>query len=143
MDSTGLNPYTTEAYCVSQEDFVHFSKMELGASFPSVGASEAGLPSTGVGSSQYALEAILTGLDVTQSLNASRLQIQAQKSLNVHGHILWSTLPGGSSQCSNCGSVGIDPVPDGTQSIALDLVMELGVSAGNLFLGSWIPGQLL
>ena len=117
------------------------ANVDSSASGVVVGASQAGLPLTGVASSQYTMEAILTGQDITQSLNASSLEIQAQKSLNVHGHILWSTLPGGSSHCTECGTVSVDPVPEGTQRVALSVVvMDVGVVAGNLFLGSWIPG---
>ncbi len=64
--------------------------------------------------------------------------MEAQKSVNVHGHVQWQTLPGGLGQCVDCDSLGVDPVPDGTQTIALKLVMMPG-TVGKLFLGSWIP----
>ena len=102
----------------------------------SVGASQAGLPATGVGSSQYALEAILSAPDLHTSVKASSFRIRAQRSQNVHGHVDWQTLPGGLSQCTDCSSLEINPVPDGTQSIALDIVMAAGVKAGTLLLGS-------
>ncbi|MCJ1230266.1 hypothetical protein MMC12_006938 [Toensbergia leucococca] len=104
----------------------------------SAGASQVGLPATSAaGSSQYALEAVLTGADTAQSLNASSLRVQALKAVNVHGNILWQTLPGGLGSCTECAGVSMDPVPDGTQSVSVDVALDPGVGAGNLFLGSF------
>ena len=133
-------PGYEEAYCVSQEDFVRIAQTKVGSS-ATVGASQVCLPSTGVGSSQYAFKATLTSSDVSQAVDAASPQIKARKSLHVHEHILWQTLPGGSSQCTNCGRAILDPVPDETQSIALEVIMGAGVRTGKLFLGSWIPGK--
>ena len=71
-----------------------------------------------MGASQYALEAILATPYGQHSLTAASLQIEAQKSVNGHGHIQWQTLPGGLSRCASCESLDLDPVPDGTQTIA-------------------------
>ena len=68
------------------------------------------------------------------------MSLQAQKPQKVHGHIVYHSLVGKSSACTDCPSVFIDPVPEGPQSIALDVVLETGVQAeGSLLLRSWIP----
>lgn len=154
--------WVQRANCVSRRDFAFFTNLNTprgGSSSSSslssssssssgsdrgrmvhtsqnVGAARAGLPATGVGSSQYALGAILTARDIHTSLNASSFRMQAKRSRNIHGHVSWYTLPGGSSQCTDCSSVSIDPVPEGTQTIALDIGMKVGAAVGTLMLGS-------
>lgn len=152
LDEPGTGERRHNVMCVSRRDFTYLDRQSRTSQLPdpsssssssssshdseSVGASQAGLPATGAGSSQYALEAILSAPDLHTSVNASSFKIQAQRSRNVHGHVGWQTLPGGSSQCTHCSSLEIDPVPDGTQSIALDIVMAAGAKVGTLLLGS-------
>ncbi|MCJ1241529.1 hypothetical protein MMC14_009534 [Varicellaria rhodocarpa] len=94
-----------------------------------------GIPLRRIGSSHYAIEAILTGPNFHTSSNASSLKLQAQRLQNFHGK--WNTqmLPG-SSQCTDCSSLSVDPVPDGTQSFTLEVVMAVGTTVGTLLLGS-------
>ena len=144
LDQPGTEERRYKAMCVSRHGFTYLhpdspsssSSSSTDGESENVGASQVGLPATGVGSSQYALEAILSAPDLHTSVKASSFKIRAQKSRNVHGHVGWQTLPGGLSQCTDCSSLGIDPVPDGTQNIALDIVMAAGVKAGTLMLGS-------
>ena len=140
MDSEIGGSFQDAALCISQDAFYKkaFTKMNESPSV-SVAASEAGLPSNGLHSSQYALEALLTSSDTQLLINASSMRLQAKKSVNIHGWDMWFPLPGGSSQCTNCGSISVDAVPDGTQMIAVDVILEAGTGAGNIFLGSWVP----
>ena len=101
----------------------------------SVTTSQVGIPLRRIGSSHYAVEAILTSLDFHTSTNASSLKLQAQRAQNVQGHWNEQTLPG-SSQCTNCSSLSVDPVPDGTQSFTLEVVMAVGTTVGSILLGS-------
>ena len=50
----------------------------------------------------------------------------------MHGHIVYHSLVGKSSACTDCPSVFIDPVPEGPQSIALNVVLETGIEAERL-----------
>ena len=127
------------AFCIGLEGFIRYP---IGQTKTPIvrhisGLSQIGLPPTGVGSSQYTLEAILTdSVDTGRLLNASSLSLQAQKAINVHGRISWQTLPGGMGSCTDCSSLSVGPVPDGTQSVAVDVMLEPGVMAGSLLLGS-------
>ena len=136
-----------EAFCVKTEDFANFAAVQTEQQQAGeesargrlrdlhATASQLGLPSTGVGSSRYVLEAVLTGLDTRQTLNASLLRIQAQKAVNIHGHFVRQTLPGGMRTCQNCASLSIKLVPDGIQSVAVDAFFE-AQKAGTLYVSS-------
>ena len=102
------------------------------------GPSGGGRGGGGQGQGQYALEVIVTSSDKSASLNASMLRVQAQKAGAVNGHPGKYTLPGGLGECSDCSHVGIDAVPEGTENVALDVIMPTdgGVTSGCLFLGS-------
>ena len=129
-------PRRDTAFCVDLDDMVNYMIDSNNKNRPvSYGASQVGLPSAGSVSS-YALEAVLTDSDTRLSLNASSLRVQAQKAVNVHGRIQHQTLPGGMGFCTNCARVSVDPVPEGTQSVLVDMVLETRTQVGNLFLGA-------
>ena len=138
VDSKAQTPRARSAFCTDKDDFLKYTLVarEKEVERFSTGASQVGLPSTGVASSQYAIEALLTSVDSDQSLNASSFGVQAQKAVNVHGHVFWQTLPGGMSFCTNCTGLSVDPVPDGTQSVAVDVMLKPGVQSASLWLGS-------
>ena len=131
----GGSASSKRAFCVSGDDLMQWiisnSPKNIVAPAPQVG-----LPSTSKGASQYSLDALLTGSNTLQTINATSLRIQAQKRVNVHGNFVTQTLPGGTVECTNCASVSLDPVPDGTQSISVDLVVE---EVATLHLGSIKP----
>ena len=116
--------------CVNHEDEAKVNVVNA------LGASQVSLPASGVGSSQYALEAILTAPGGEFALNASKMSLQVQKPQNVHRHIVYLPLAGGSSACTELPSVFIDSVPEETKSIALIVVLETEIQAGSLLLGS-------
>ena len=124
------------AFCITEDDMVRWAIENTSSKNIIAPASQVGLPPTIEGASRYGLEAILTGSNLLQSINATGLRIQAQRQMEVHGNFLSQTLPGGMVSCEHCASLTLDPVPDGTQSISVDFVPE---EAGNFFLGSFIP----
>ena len=131
-------PRADTAFCVALDTMVQFTIDTRDKNIAvSAGASQVGLPSLGRSSSQFALEAVLTGLDTGLSLNVSSLRVQAQKAINVHGHIVYQTLPGGMGFCTNCAEVSVDPVPQGTQKVTVDMILETGTQVGSLFLGAF------
>ena len=93
-------------------------------------APKLGLPATGRGDGKYALEAILAASDMQTEMNASRIRIQAQR--NGFGQ----ALPKGVDECTECSRVSVDPVPEGTQSVAMSLVLQAGVTAGTVLVGA-------
>ena len=128
------------AYCVSESDFYQLSLPEAGLAISQRGsvsfsASMVGLPSRSAHSTLEVL--ILDSLEQT-TLNASSLRIQAQRVTNVKGHPSAQTLPGGLNECTDCSSIGLDSVPDGTEGITLDIIMKTRVNEGKLLIGSII-----
>ena len=131
-------PRADTAFCVDLDDMVQYTiDARNKNNAVSAGASQIGLPSLGISSSQFALEAVLTGSDTGLSLNASSIRVQAQKAINVHGHMVYQTLPRGMGFCTNCAGVSVDPVPEGTQKVTVDIMLETGTQVGNLFLGAF------
>ena len=82
------------------------------------------------------VEAVMTGLDSTTSVYAESLQIQAQTAETLHDTQTWRTLVNGSSECSNCSSIAIQPVPTGTDRIKVNVILEGAAAAGLLYLAS-------
>ena len=78
----------------------------------------------------------MTGLDNTISVYARSLQIQAQTVDTLHDTQTWRTLVNGSSECANCSSVAIQPVPAGTDRIKVNVILEGAAAAGLLYLAS-------
>ena len=83
-----------------------------------------------------AVEAVLTGLDNTTSLNATSLDMQAQSSNRAFMTTLWRSLPDGEKACTNCSSVELAPLPDNAQRVKINVVLPPNVKAGLLYLAS-------
>ena len=83
----------------------------------------------------------MTGKYPDKPVFAARMTIQAQRPSLVHGRPLWRALEGGTNQCNNCAGIGIDAVPDGTQRIDVDVVLQAGTAAAGvaLYLTSFKP----
>lgn len=116
----GANYASPRAYCVGLGSLFSWVVPRLQRTVEDIGASQVGFL-TGRGKG-YKVEAIMTGLDVHESVNASTIRIDAQKSVMVHGHQVWMTLPAGTSQCSDCGMVEL-LVPKETQRFSVSVVM--------------------
>lgn len=108
------------AYCVGLESLFSWVVPSLQRTVENIGASQFGyLTGRGKG---YKVEAIMTGLDVHNPVNASMIRIDAQRSVMVHGRQVWTTLPTGTSQCSDCGMLEL-LVPKETQRFSVSVAM--------------------
>ena len=118
--------YVSTAWCVPKDNFISVAK--LLANGKSTGASvQSGFrPAVG---KQYSVEAVLAYSDSHTPLKAQSLEIQAQTADMVG-------LNAGDHQCSNCASVGILSVPDGTQRIKTHVEVKPGTVDGLLYLAS-------
>lgn len=133
---TFANVHRPQAWCVGQENFIRLALQQVGTD-KHIDALHVGLPLGGKGASQYALEAILTSPAGQGAEKASKMTLQAMRSRNVHGHILDVPLANGSIDCSDCDRVFVDPVPEGTTVVSLDVVTKAGTFDGNVLMGSW------
>ena len=116
----GANDLSPRAYCVGLGSLFSWVVPSWKSTIENIGASQIGfLRGPGKG---YKVEAIMTGLDIHESVNASTIRIDAQKSVMVHGHQVWMTLPAGTSQCSDCGMVEL-LVPKETQRFSVSVAM--------------------
>lgn len=122
----------SRAYCVGLRSLMSWGAPKLKRTVESIGAGQAGLPAGRARG--YRVEAVMTGLDVRESVKASTIQIEAQRSVVVHGSRLWTTLPAGTSQCSDCGTVEL-LVPKGTQRLLVSVAMA--TVAGFVHLGAF------
>ena len=128
------------AYCVSEWDFYQLSLPDTGLASSQRGtayfsASTLRMPSW---DAHKTLEVILVDSQERNTLNAASLRIQAQRLSNVNGHPSAQTLPGGLNECTDCSSIGLDSVPDGTEGFTLDIIMKTKVNEGKLLIGSII-----
>ncbi|MCJ1375192.1 hypothetical protein MMC20_006426 [Loxospora ochrophaea] len=133
-----ISPTYRAAYCYSTE---YFMPVEGN------GSIEATLDPS-VWTSDIAIEAVLTGVDVTQVLMAAEMEIEAQEadeqpdtSAGGGGFLLHATktLAGGYNACMDCSSVGIQPVPNGSAQVEVSTKLKEGSPHGRLYLGAIIP----
>ena len=125
------------AYCVSTENFVRIGTEQTTYKTPS-STIDAGFvapyrPST---ANHHIVEAVVTGLDLHQSVLASTLRIEAQSLKMMSNVRVWQSLIGGTFQCSNCSNLGIFPVPGGTQRIYVTVALPSTIAGGLLYLAS-------
>ena len=85
-----------------------------------------------------AVEVVLGSDDLNASLFADTLQIEAQSVNELFGAESYHTLPGGIKTCSNCSSVLIQPIPEGTRDIKVSAMLPSGVQ-GNYYMGLISP----
>ena len=128
--STGKWPFQLPwfSYCVSMSNFVQIADDQI-----STTATTAFQKSD---TSAYAVEAVVTGVDNVTSLFAQSMQIQAQTYDFSFNPGAWRTLANGSSQCSKCASIDIEPIPVGTQRFKVDVVLQSATVVGLLYLAS-------
>ena len=130
-----LVPPTMKAYCVSTNQFVR------------IGMDRASQKTTpGTISSQYkapegtmmAMEAVLTGLNVSESIFASSMRMSAQTADTSNNVQTWRSQVGGSVVCTDCARILVAPVPARTQRFVINVVLDAAAAGGLLFL-SQIP----
>ncbi len=73
---------------------------------------------------KWAVQAVLTGADVTKSLEAMRLTSSALASVMSYNVPAWHVLPHGRQDCTSCWDVTLDPVPPGTQRLVATAVLK-------------------
>ena len=128
------------AWCVSIVDLVNFYAIrEHGSTNKNIPASQVGLPTLG-STSGYTLEAIVTGTNSHQSVNASILSVTAQKPHMINGHQVWQTLPSGRVQCEDCATIGITTIPEGTERFSVDVALPEAAIKGVVHLAAWASG---
>lgn len=129
-----LSYYGSTAWCVSQDSFVSLAKLlengrVTGASIQSAFHSSKG--------QQYSVGAVLARQGSQTPLEVQSLEMQAQ-TFDLIGNVeTWRTLNAGDSQCSNCASLGISRVPDGTKRIKTHVEVKESTVGGLLYLASF------
>ncbi|KAL8869791.1 MAG: hypothetical protein Q9174_004005 [Haloplaca sp. 1 TL-2023] len=128
-----LVPPTLKAYCVTAE---HFVKIAVNAQTHATTPNTIGQKYTAPDGKIMAVEAVLTGPDMTQSIFAARLEMRAQTSDSLSNVQAWRSQVGGVTACTDCARVLIAPVPQKTQRIVIKVILEAAALGGRLFLSS-------
>ncbi|KAL8673003.1 MAG: hypothetical protein Q9168_002564 [Polycauliona sp. 1 TL-2023] len=130
-----LVPPTLKAYCVSTDHFVKLGTSRTShKTIPGTIATSYKAPM----GQTMAMEAILTGLNVSESIFASSLGMSAQTSDTSNNVQTWRSQVGGTAVCRECARILIAPVPAKTQRFVMNVVLEAAAAGGLLFL-SQIP----
>ncbi|MCJ1376849.1 hypothetical protein MMC20_008094 [Loxospora ochrophaea] len=122
------------AICIPDPDYyklLHLRAGQVNAEpCATIGAQQGAGAGAGAGQNQQAAVGIsLTGENgQTDPQTAAFLQIEAQRETELFGATTYTTLPGGLHACEQCSSVGIYPLPEGTQR--LHASYELAGSSG-------------
>ncbi|KAL8832130.1 MAG: hypothetical protein Q9191_000452 [Dirinaria sp. TL-2023a] len=125
--------YASTAWCIEQNNFIPLAKL-LANGRSTGGSVEKGFQQA-IGK-QFSVEAVLADSDSRTPLKAQSLEIQAQTADMVGNVHAWRTLNAGDNQCSNCASVGLLRVPDGTQRVKAHVEVPPGTMNGLLYLAS-------
>ena len=148
------------AYCVGMENFVKIARKGLEAEGVAAAAAwgkeegEEGGTSGGSSAQQgqagqqqqgeqgarrdYAVEAVMTGLDNVTSVFVQKLSIEAQRFEMEGDTLVWLAMMNGTNQCEDCASIGILPVPEGTRRVKVDVVLKDGTEAGLLYVAALV-----
>ena len=107
------------------ENFVEIARNRLGT----IGEIQVPVPKGQAGSpSTVAAQAVLTGDTNTTNLIADSLSIIA-----VQQKPVFQVLPNGTARCTECSSVGLQPLPVGTEMLSARMALKRP-AAGHLFL---------
>lgn len=120
------------AWCVSHLNFVRVV-MGMGAGKDSATLTTEFHPSH---ASDYTVEAILTDLDGRVLVDAEDMAIRAQASKTIGNVESWGTLVGGDDRCTNCSTVELFTVPNGTKRIKVRVELQPGVERALLYLAT-------
>ncbi|KAL9630392.1 MAG: hypothetical protein Q9164_006438 [Protoblastenia rupestris] len=116
------------AYCVSADKFIDISGELLGAALVDRTVS---IPYYGATGGTHAVEAVITGpRGVMDPMTLLGMEVTAQKSMPVSNAYFWDTR---ANKCEKCTSLGIQPVPEGTDRFVVKATMPAGVSQGRLY----------
>lgn len=124
------------AWCVSTSNFVEIAKEKIAHITEDVSDIEG--PSNVVediiaGTASMGIEAVLTSPDQGSSMYARKMQIKAQGYEKAFNTQLWRSLANGTTNCHQCTSLDLTPLPEGTKRIKVDIMMSgRGVISGGL-----------
>ncbi|MCJ1226804.1 hypothetical protein MMC12_003458 [Toensbergia leucococca] len=122
-------PALQQAICVSTDDYARIATSN-DEKVSSSGSYQVPAP-PGV----YLADAVLTGSTMTTKLEAKSLGLHALKNLGTVNHVPhYAGVASGSAQCENCSLVQLQPVPEGVDLLAADVVIDGGGGTGMLFL---------
>ncbi|KAL8911004.1 MAG: hypothetical protein Q9172_007749 [Xanthocarpia lactea] len=126
-----LRPPTMKAYCVGTEHFVRIGvNRATHKTLPGTIATQYKAPE----GKTMAMEAVLTGLNISESMFASSLRMSAQTSDISNNVQTWRSQVGGTIVCTDCARIVIAPVPARTQRFVLSVVLDAAAAGGLLFL---------
>ena len=118
------------AYCVSVENFVKIAADKASQGFTGT------LPGEAADWEQkyLAVEAVLTGADANSpALYAERMEITAYDAFGIP-----TGGDAGKNVCTGattCASIGLQPLPQGTKEVGVDITLPVGSVGGSL----WLP----
>ena len=127
--------WSKEAFCITQEDFVHYSTEQL----RKIGQMKAGTFSMDFGKMSHNDNMLLLGVlqeDFNANVGATRIDVQAQRVVNIRGRWVYQDLPGGEAFVNTCSNLTMLPIPRWTQNVNLDVVMADAVQKAILWVGS-------
>lgn len=126
-------PPTSNAYCAGVDNFVKIAQDQV--SHETV-PGRIGLKFSAPAGKTMALEAVLTGQNMSQSVFAASLHMSAQASDSSYNVQSWRSQVGGIATCTDCARILVAPVPVRTQRVVIDVVLKAGAAGGLLFLSS-------
>ncbi|KAI4185711.1 MAG: hypothetical protein L6R41_003969 [Letrouitia leprolyta] len=127
------NPPSKKAYCAGMDNFVKIAQDVV--SHKTV-PGQIGLKFSAPTGKTMALEAVLTGQNMNESMFAASLRMSAQTSDPSYNVQTWRSQVGGTATCTDCARILIAPVPARTQRVIVDVVLKAGAAGGLLFLPS-------
>ncbi|KAL8974204.1 MAG: hypothetical protein Q9197_001547 [Variospora fuerteventurae] len=128
-----LVPPSQKAYCVATDNF---RRLAQDATTHKTVPAAVGVKYSVPAGKQLAVEAVLTGQNMSESIFAESLQMSAQTSDEAYAVRTWRSQVGGTAVCTDCARVLIAPVPPETERIVLSVVLKAGAAGGLLFLPS-------
>lgn len=129
-----LSNYASTAWCVSQENFVSLAKLLNNGKATGASVQSAFHPAE---KQHYSVGAVLARQGSEKPLEVQSLEIQAQTSDLIGNVETWRTINAGDTQCSNCVSLGIQKVPEGTMRIKTHVEVKESTMGGSLYLASF------
>ena len=129
----GMGIMVETAFCVTTDNFIKIARAQLGDKAP---PATIPAPFRASKTQIYSIDAVLAGLNPNSAVIASSIEIQAQTYDTFSNVQTWRSLPNGTEQCNDCGSIAITPVPDGTQRFSIKAVLQPGTAGALLYLAS-------
>ncbi|KAL8944982.1 MAG: hypothetical protein Q9211_000415 [Gyalolechia sp. 1 TL-2023] len=126
-------PPTLRAYCVGVDNFVKIAQSPV--SYKTV-PGMIGVKFTAPAGKTMAVEAVLTGQNMTETIFAASLRMSAQTSDSSNNVQTFRSQAGGTAQCTDCARILVAPVPTRTQRVIINIVLKAGATGGLLFLSS-------